>query len=133
MAKKTVTTGTKKAAVIELPELKDLKTGADGYKSLTTTFDSEFLKVDELEKPFEGKYIETLQAGKKGEEKPCALFVEKDTNKKFLIGSAAIMKAVEKYGQMQYRITYKGKKKSKSTGFKYSDFEIEVKELKKGK
>lgn len=126
MSTKTKVKGVKKDSKIELPELKDLKAGKDGYKSITTTFNSEFLKFENVGDVFEGKYVETIEAGKKGEEKPCALFQEKKTGKSFLIGNTIIMNAVEKYGEMQYRITFKGTKKGKS-GFKYSDYLVEVK------
>lgn len=111
---------------INLPDLKDIKAGKDGFKKITTTYNSEFLKFEKVGQVFSGKYVETMMAGKKGEEKPCALFQEKKTNDSFLIGNAVIMGAVEKYGVAEYRITFKGKVKGKN-GFTYSNFEIEVK------
>lgn len=120
--KKQKTEETKKT---NLPDLKDLKVGKDGYKNVSTVYDSQFLKFENVGDVFTGKYMETIDAGKKGEEKPCALFQEKKTGKSFLIGNSLIMTAVGKYGDMEYRITYRGKTKGKK--FTYSNFDIEVK------
>src|ERR1039458_7428633 len=117
---------TQKTKKVELPDLKDIKAGKDGYKNISTSYDSEFLKFEKVGDTFEGKYMETMEAGKRGEEKPCALFQEKKTGKSFLIGNKVIMEAVGKYGNKEYRITFNGKKKG-GNGFTYSQFEIEVK------
>ncbi len=119
-------TGTKKETKFELPDYDDLKKGEDGYKATATVFDSEFKTFEKIDEEFIGKYMETLTAGKKGEEKPCALFIEKETGKKFLLGSYKIMEAVAKYGQREYKIIYKGKVKTKQ-GFKANNFEVKVK------
>jgi len=108
-----------------LPKLSELKVGKDGYKTVTGVYDSEFFKFEDVGDSFEGKFIEIIEAGKRGEEKPCALFQQKKTNKSFLLGNSLIMSAVNEYGQGEYRIEFTGKRKGKK--FTYSNFKIGVK------
>lgn len=111
---------------MEKVAFKDLKAGKDGYKDLTTTFDSEFYQWSgEVGEVFIGKFVEIMQAGKKGQEKDCALFQEKKTGKSYLMGQQLILDAVKEYGQLEYRIEFIGKKKGKK--FTYNNYKIGAK------
>lgn len=111
----------------ELPELSDLKAGKDGFKKITTTFDSEFYKFEKPGQTFVGRFAEIIKAGKKDEEKDCALFQEEKTNKSYLFGQKAVVDAAMKYGQHTYRLTFKGKTKVKGTSRTFNNIDVEVK------
>ena len=125
MTKKKANTTEESTFEAKAVDLKKVKADKSGFKSVTTTFDSEFLKFEKEGDVFIGEFAEVLQAGKKGEEKPCALFKEQKTNKSYLIGNKQVMDAVNLYGKKMYRITFLGKKKGKK--FTYSNFDIAVK------
>ena len=124
--KKVVSKGTKKESKFELPDYDQLEKGKDGYKSLSTVYDSEFKKFEEIGEEFEGKFVEVMQAGKRGEEKDCALFQEKKTNKKYLFGAYQILQAVNKYGTREYKIIFLGKEKI-AGGRTVNKFDVRVK------
>lgn len=123
-------TGTLKKTEMVLPDLKNIKADKDGYKTVTSIFDSVFYRPEKEGDVLEGEAVEILQAGKKGEERDAILIKTLKTKEKFLCGQSQIVRAFLTYGPAFYHITFKGKKKIKG-GKTVNEFIIKVKNLTK--